>query len=498
MNNAIVYPLLIPLITGLISYPLRNYRYLGWILGFISLSVLLGVNIWLLLYLLNPATDPMLVLQLSNIKAPFGISFVADYLAVIMLLLCCITAFFSWIFALFYLDDAYYQTGLPTIFFLLLFGINGAFLTGDIFNLYVWFEVMLIASFALFIMRGNRLKLDAAVKYVVLNLLATLTFLLAVAMLYGLTGSLNMAELHQYFQESEWGLVQQAIVIFFIVALGIKSAVFPLFFWLPAAYHTLPVPIVALFSGIMSKVGVYALIRLFTLIFPLQAFHQNILLWIAGLTMLTGVMGAVSHFEMKRILAFHSISQIGFMMMGLAIMTPLSLMGCLFYMVHHGLVKPNLFLISGIVKRMADTDDLHLLGGLYRYMPWLAYLFLFSAFALAGFPPLSGFWGKFILIKSGLTTEHYLISAVALLTGLLTTLSMLKIWNYVFWRPRCPGRILDLRLRTGEKLSMFGAVAGTTLLILYISIFPEGLIRIMEQAVTQLVQPEIYIKHALP
>ena len=502
LSNILIYPLIIPFVTGLIGYPLRNHKYVNGSLGLLSLLLLLGINIRLLLYLAHPDTDTMLVLQLGNIKAPFGISFVADYLAVIMLLLCNITAIFAWMFSLFYLDEGYYRTGLSTIFFLLLFGIHGAFLTGDIFNLYVWFEVILIASFALFILRGNRIKLDAAVKYVVLNLLATLTFLLAVALLYGLTGSLNMAELHQRLQDYTsvhgWGALPQAVVLFFIVALGIKSAVFPLFFWLPASYHTLPVPIVALFSGIMTKVGVYAFIRLFTLIFPLQALNQNILLWIAGLTMLTGVMGAISHFEIKRILAFHSISQIGFMIMGLAIMTPLALTGTLFYMLHHGLVKSNLFLISGMVKRIAGTDDLNLLGGLYRYTPCLAYLFLFSAFALAGFPPFSGFWGKLMLIQAGLSTEHYVMSGIALLTGLLTTVSMLKIWNYGFWRPRCPGRVLDLRLNAGEKFFMLGSIVGGTLLILYLSIFPDTILLILQQAVAQLRQPEIYVQYVLP
>ena len=497
MHSALIYPLIIPFITGLVAYFFRTSKSINWFIGFIGLLALLAANISLLV---DVQQHQILVLQPGNVVAPFGISFVADYLSVSMLMLTVVIALASWIFAAQYLNEDYYHTGLTTIFSMLIFGINGAFLTGDIFNLYVWFEVILISSFALFIIRGNPTKLDAAIKYVAINLLATLTFLLAVAMLYGLTGSLNMAELHMSLQKVDQPLIKQTIIVLFIIALGIKAAVFPLFFWLPASYHTLPVPIVAFFAGIMTKVGVYAFIRLFTLIFPLTAFNQNLLLWIAGLSMLVGVFGAMARFKIKSILAFHSISQIGFMMMGLAIMTPLSLLGTLFYMVHHGLVKSNLFLISGIIKRFTDTDDLKSIGGLYKYMPGFAYLFLFSAFALAGFPPLTGFWGKLILFKASLATEvsNYAITAAALITGILTTLSMLKIWNYAFWSPRKPGQRLILRLTVAEKMSLFSPVILTSLIIFYIGINAEALLVFLEQAVAQLLNPQIYTSKVLP
>ncbi|GAL17378.1 Na(+) H(+) antiporter subunit D [Vibrio maritimus] len=276
---------------------------------------------------------------------------------------------------------------------MLLAGVYGAFLTGDIFNLYVWFEVMLIASFGLMVLDAGKVQVDGAVKYVVLNLVSTLVFLLAIGLLYGATGTLNLADLHTKAQSMPTE-TQALLSVLFLFAFAIKSALFPLFSWLPASYHTLPNTVVALFAGLLTKVGVYALIRLFTLVFPLaESGWQPLLIWVAGLTMLTGVLGAAAQFDIKRILSFHIISQIGYMIMGLAIYTPLALAGAIFYIVHHIIVKANLFLIGGFVERRYGSSQLSKLGGVYKSMPLLAFLFIIPAFSLAGFP-LIGFLGQ--------------------------------------------------------------------------------------------------------
>jgi Formate hydrogenlyase subunit 3/Multisubunit Na+/H+ antiporter, MnhD subunit len=328
------------------------------------------------------------------------------------------------------------QFGYYAIFHILLMGVCGAFLTGDIFNLYVWFEVMLIASFVLMVLGGERAQLEGGIKYVTLNLMASALFLAAVGILYGVTGTLNMADLaHRLGRVSSPGLMT-ALALMFLVAFGIKAAVFPLFFWLPASYHTPPVAVSALFSGLLTKVGVYALIRVFTRLFVQDVgYTHTLILIIAGLTMVTGVLGAVAQMEVRRILSFHIISQIGYMVMGLGMLTPLALGGAIFYIIHHIIVKTNLFLISGMVLHLRGTHQLKNLGGLYRAHPGVSFLFLIPALSLAGLPPLSGFFAKLALVRAGLEAGQFAIVAVALGVSLLTLFSMMKIWNEAFWKP---------------------------------------------------------------
>jgi multicomponent Na+:H+ antiporter subunit D len=209
--------------------------------------------------------------------------------------------------------------------------------------------------------------------------------------------------------------------------------VFPLFFWLPASYHTPNITITALFAGLLTKVGVYALIRFFSLFFVQdQFFWHNLLLIVAGLTMITGGMAASAQYETRKILSYHIISQIGYMVMGLGIFTPLGIAGAIYFTLHNMIAKTNTFLVAGLVNRIKGSYDLKSVGGLFRQSPLVAVLFIIPAFALAGVPPLSGFFAKFILIKAGIEDAHYGITAVALLTALLTLYSMIKIWNEAF------------------------------------------------------------------
>jgi len=219
-----------------------------------------------------------------------------------------------------------------------------------------------------------------------------------------------------------------------LIAFGLKAAIFPLFFWLPASYHTAPPAVSALFAGLLSKVGVFALIRTFTLIIPLTDTTRSVLLLIAVLTMVTGVLGAAAQGEFRRILGFHSVSQIGYMILGLAMFTPLALAGSVFYLVHHSIVKTNLFFVAGVVQQLRGTGELKKLGGLYAGRPALALLFLVSAMSLAGIPPLSGFWAKLILLQAGVAIGEYVAVGVAAGVGLLTLFSMTKIWAEAFWK----------------------------------------------------------------
>lgn len=337
--------------------------------------------------------DGIVVVQASGWAAPFGITLAVDTLGAVMTLIAAITGLACLAYATAEISEEDRRAFFHPLSHVLLAGVCGAFVTGDLFNLYVWFEVLLIASFGLLVIGGSKAQTDGAVKYLALNLVATSLFLLATGLIYGLTGTLNMADLALAVPRIENVGVLNAAAMMLLAAFGMKAAVFPLFFWLPASYHTPLVSVSAVFAGLLTKVGVYALIRVVTLIFTHDpAWTNTLLLWTSGLTMLTGVLGAAAQNEWRRILSFHIVSQIGYMVMGLALGTRLGLVGAVFYLVHHIVVKANLFLIAGVARHLVGSMELKRSGGLYVAAPWLAILFFIPAFSLAGFPrsPASG------------------------------------------------------------------------------------------------------------
>ncbi|GAL34020.1 Na(+) H(+) antiporter subunit D [Vibrio maritimus] len=350
------------------------------------------------------------------------------------------------------------------------------------------------------VLDANRKQVDGAVKYVMLNFVSTLMFLLAIGLIYGATGTLSLADLHSK-AENITPQIKATISALFLFSFAVKSALFPLFAWLPASYHTLPTGVVALFAALLTKVGVYALIRIFTLVFPLvESGWQPLMIWVAALTMLTGVLGAASQYSIKKILAFHSISQIGYMIMGLALYTPLALAGVLFYIVHHSVVKANLFLVGGVVERKHHTSELPELGGMYRATPVLAFLFLVSAFSLAGFPPLSGFWGKFLVIKGSLQSEYYMLAAIALFVGLLTIFSMTKIWSEVFWKvkpSRQEGEATAEKLCSKTRALYYAPIVVLTSMTLMIGFVAEPFFQFAFSAAEQLLEPSGYVNAVL-
>ena len=496
MSWALVLPILVPLATALLCFALRGPSALQRSVSVAGALALLAVAVVLLREVLGGG---ILVAQMGDWPAPFGISLVADRLAAVMVVITGVVAVAVAVYALADIDERRQRYGFHPLFHILLTGICGAFLTGDLFNLYVWFEVMLIASFALLVLGGERAQIDGAVKYVALNLVSTVMFLSAVGLLYGMTGTLNMAELSVRVREVENTGLLSAVAMLFLVAFGIKAAIFPLFFWLPAAYHTPPVAVSAVFSALLTKVGVYALIRVFTLIFTHDVgYTHTTMLIVAALTMVTGVLGAAAQTEIRRILSFHIISQIGYMILGLALFTPLGLMGAVFYLVHHIIVKANLFLVSGVANRLGGSFDLNALGGLYAERGWLAILFLIPAFSLAGFPPLSGFWAKLLLIQASIEIEAYWVAAVALVVGLLTIYSMTKIWNQAFWRPRPDSTpVPAVPVSRGDLLLLTLPIAGMAALTLVIGIWVQPFLTVATEAAAELLDPGVYVAAVL-
>lgn len=495
MSSLIALPVLLPLLMGGISLALWRSTFLQRWLGVVGTLALLVISV---LLLLETWEQGIIVMHMGSWQAPFGIVLVSDMLSAIMVVLTGIIAFATALYSLATISSEHEKFGYYPLLHLLLAGVNGAFLTGDIFNLYVWFEVMLVASFALLILGGERSQMEGAIKYVTLNLISSVIFLTAIGLLYGLTGTLNMADLALRIGEIEDPALVTVIAMLFMIAFGIKAAAFPFFFWLPASYHTPKVAVSALFAGLLTKVGVYALFRVFTLIFNRDVdFTHEILLWMAMLTMLTGVLGAAAQFEFRRILSFHIVSQIGYMILGLALFTPLALIGGVFYIMHHIIVKANLFLISGLTYRLTGSHDLKAIGGLYRSHPWLAIIFLVPALSLAGLPPLSGFFAKFIVIRAGIEVDAWLAVGVALLVGLLTLYSMVKIWNEVFWKAAPQGTVFQHEKPVGSVFWMWVPIVGLALMTITIGLYGQPIYAMAEFSAAQLLDPSKYIEAVL-
>lgn len=493
MTWLLTLPVLIPMATAALtllasaSWRLRRALSVTGSGATLGVSVALLVSVW---------QNGIAAVQLGDWPAPFGITFVADVLGALMATIGSVLSFAVLIYALGSVDAERERIGFHPLYHALVMAMNGAFLTGDVFNLYVWFEVMLIASFSLLVLGGDREQLRGGIQYVLLNLFSGLLFLGAVAMLYGAVGTLNMADAAIKLREVDPGLAT-SIAMLFMAAFGIKAALFPLFFWLPPAYHTPPIAIAALFAGMLTKVGVYALIRTFTLLFTHDiGYTHTILLWAAGFTMVTGVLGAAVQTDIRKILAYHSISQIGYMIMGLALYTPLALVGAVFYFIHYIIVKANLFLVGGVAYRLRGDYDLYRIGGLYRAYPWAAVLFLIPAFALVGFPPLSGFWAKLLLVKAALDIQSYVIVVVALSVSVLTLFSMTKIWAGAFWSPHPEdGATPPQDPRSlAWMVAPVAALAGLTVLI---GLWAEPFFQIATTAANELMDTSAYIEAVL-
>ncbi|WP_242928178.1 proton-conducting transporter transmembrane domain-containing protein [Pontibacter vulgaris] len=499
MNHLLLLlPLLIPIYGALLClFSWRNVA-LQKIIALMAQSALFVTAVLLLLWV---NANGIVLTQIGNWPAPFGITIVADLFSCLILLSSTVIGVAVSLYSLYGLDEQRQRHGYYPIMLLLQLGVSGACLTGDLFNLFVWFEVLLICCFVLMALGGTRPQLEASIKYMTINFLASGFLLTGIGVMYGLTGTLNMAELARMVRtpdpDSHQDLVTMASM-FFLVAFGIKSAVFPLFFWLPASYHTPPVAISAFIAGIVTKVGVYAMVRLFTLVFiPESDFTLLILSVIAGLTMVIGVLGAAAHYDFRKILSFHIVSQIGYMIMGLALFTPLALGGAIYFIIHNILVKTNLFLISGVVAKQHGTFALKDLGGVYASQPFLALLFGVSAFSLAGLPPLSGFWGKFMLAKAGLETGSYLLVTTSLVVSLLTLFSMTKIWNEVFWKMKPVAENTNTTEATPHLQFLYFPVIFLTCFILFISFFAAPLINLASRAAQQLFHPELYMNAIL-
>ena len=426
-------PILVPLGTAIALHLLPQRRQLMRGLAFAGALLSLGVAV---VILARVRSEGIQVLQIGSWPAPFGISLVADLFSALMVVMAGIIGVAVTGSSFSGVDPRREALGYHPLIHVVLMGVSGAFLTGDIFNLYVWFEVMLIGSFVLMSLYRTRAQLHAAFTYVGLNLLASAFLLTAIGLLYGQAGTLNFADLARAWPERRTPGLDAALSMLFLTAFGIKAGLFPLFFWLPASYHTPPAAIGALLAGLLTKVGVYAMIRVFTLLFPdPTASVYTALLLMSGVTMIVGLIGALGQHDLRRILSFNLVGHIGFTTVGLALWTPAALGGSILYVLHHMLVISTLFLVSGLFLRQRRTTDLRALGGLYRTQPLVACLAMVPLFSLAGIPPLSGFLAKLAVVGPMIGQQQYALAAIALTVSLLTVLSMARVWEEAFWKP---------------------------------------------------------------
>ena len=490
MNHALlVAPILIPLCSLLLAIILRRNLLAVRVLSLSGAALLLAVG---LVLVWQAAQGVVLSGQVGNWQAPFGISLVIDRLSAVMIAISALVALVTLLYGVAKDNDSKIGRDFHLFIQGLLTGICGAFITADIFNLYVWFEVLLIASFALMALGGGSRRLAGSMTYVALNLFATLIFLLSAGLVYGASGTLNMGELAVIMRSGEAPPGVTPALLLMLLSFAIKAALFPVFGWLPATYHVALTAVSAMFAGLLTKVGVYALIRLVTLLWPEYGLPHQLLLWVACATMLVGVLGAAAQTEVRRILSFHIVSQVGYMILGLALATPLALAGAVFYLIHHIVVKANLFFIGGLAARICGSERLADMGGLYKRMPWLALLFAIPALSLAGIPPLSGFWAKFLLVKASLDAAAWWAAGIALLTGVFTLLSMNKIWNEAFLKPHPRGEEA-LQKVAGMRAAWLG-MSALALLTVLIGLGAGPLIDYAVAAAAQLADPQAYLQ----
>ena len=490
----IVAPFLIPLFAAIATALLRAHLGAQRAIGVVASAALFACGLALVA---RTADGSILVSAMGGWAPPFGIAIVVDLFSAIMVSIAGLMALAVAIYALGPEAGRRDRAGFQPLFHALIFGVCGAFCAGDIFNLYVWFEVMLIASFGLLVLDRTREQIDGGLRYVVLNLIGTTIFLIAVGLLYGQLGTLNFADLARVAPTAENQGLLAAIGVMLLIAFGAKAAVFPLFNWLPAAYHTASMPVAAIFAALLTKVGVYAIFRVFTLVFAHDtAFFGPIFAVIAAATMVTGVFGAAMHYDVRRILSFHIVSQIGYMIVGVALMTPAALAASVLYIVHHIVVKANLFLVAGAIRRSSGSFALGRCGGLWRAAPVLSLLFVVPAFSLAGLPPLSGFWGKLTVIRSGFEAEAYLLAGTALAVGILTLYSMIKIWNEAFWKA-APNQPSVRPWTTRERFAIYAPIAMLAAVTLTIGLWVEPFAQLAQMAAATLLDRDAYIAAVL-
>lgn len=489
MNALPGLPILLPLGAALLALLFPRPSPARRVGAGLVLFGLLAFSVWLLGKVMN---EGPLVLSIGGWAVPYGIVLVADTLAAIMLCLSSLTAFVCTLFGFAESPmEAEHPLRVPLLL-LLVAGIHLSFLTGDLFTLFISFEIFLLASYALMTLQMVATRSRRALPYVTINLFGSTLLLCTCAFAYGLFGTLNFSEIAVQSSAMVGDFRLDILALMFLLVFGIKAGLFPLYYWLPISYPALPTPVAAFFAGMLTKVGVYVLIRVFgTVLPPDLGWVHGLLAWVAGLTMVIGVLGAVAQSRIRSILSYHIVSQVGYMALAVGLFSPLAFAAAIFYVIHHIVVKAALFLVGGVVLRVHGTDRLETRGGLWAAAPVLSILFLLQALSLAGIPPLSGFWGKFLIIQEGLAQGRWTLVVLSLVASILTLVSMLKIWLGAFWSKQPEG--VPLRL-TPSSRRMTAAVGLLVAVSLGIGLGANRFFSIAEHAAKETLDRTAYVE----
>jgi len=515
MNALVPLVVMIPLIGAALALILGKRPALQRIVTVIVLAVVLVVGV---LMLIAVDTGEPLVVEVGGWAAPYGIVLIVDRLAALMVVVSAAVLLAVLVFSIGQgLADGHDETPVsiyyPT-YLILATGVFNAFIAGDLFNLYVGFEILLVSSYVLITLGGTQARIRAGVTYIVVSLVSSMFFLASIAMIYGAVGTVNIAQISQRMSEIPAD-VQIVLHVMLLVGFGIKAAVFPLSFWLPDSYPTAPAPVTAVFAGLLTKVGVYSVIRTETVIFPGPELNTFLMI-VALLTMVVGVLGAVAQADIKRLLSFTLVSHIGFMILGVSLGSAIGTAAAIYYIVHHIVVQTTLFLATGLIERQGGSTSINKLGGLLAASPVIAILFFLPALNLGGIPPFSGFIGKLALFEAsaeqGSPLAYVLIGAGALVS-LLTLYALVRVWNLAFWRgadevdgyeselltnlSEAPHGVSVKKSRTTPRL-MVGATAAMVALGVALTVFAGPLYGIAARAGENLEGPSFYVDIVFP
>lgn len=487
MNNSIVLPLIIPIITAILLVFLRQHIRLQRIVTVLTLVV---VSLFSFVLLLQVQEAGILTIDFSGWLPPFGILFVADSFSVLLVLSANITALLCVVYAFATIGHEHEQMFFYPFVLFLMAGVNGSFLTGDIFNLFVCFEVMLLASYVLVALGGERVQLRESMKYVLINVIASWLFLVALAYLYGTLKTLNMAHIAQRVMEVGQDPVLTTIAILFLLVFSLKAGLL-LFFWLPGSYSVPPTAVQALFAALLTKVGIYALFRTLTLMFPLEiAITHWIIGFMAVVTIVLGCFGALSGRDVYTIATYNIIISVGFICIALAIGTEEAYTGAIYYIMHDMFAKALLFLITGTMVYLTGETVVKNMNGLIRNYPLFGWLFFVVMCALAGIPPLSGFLGKVLIGQQAIANGHYILLATGFISSVVVLYSLLRIFLAAFFGETS---VSEEDKKLIPKRAML-AFIGFGSLIVALGVGAECIASIVQDAARTLANPAIYIE----
>ncbi len=491
MINLLLLPIILPFFFAIIllffKENIRIQRYLT--LFGLAVSIIASFVL-----LIKVKTDGIQAITLGSWPAPFGISMVSDMLSALLVTTSLLLTFFVVMFSFTSIgEDRERFYFYPMVLFMLT-GINGAFTTGDIFNMFVFFEVLLIASYVLIVLGGEKKQLRESIKYILVNVISSALFVITIAFLYSVVGTLNMADIAVKIAEVGQPGILTVIAVLFLLVFGIKGAIFPLYFWLPGSYAAPPIPVLALFGALLTKVGLYAITRTYTLFFIHDmAFTHELLLVLSLLTIIAGCIGALAYFDLKHIMIYNIIIAIGVILFGVAQMNASGMEGAMFYLIHDMIIKGALFLLIGIIIAITGTSNLRKMGGLMKTHAPLGWIYLIAALGLAGIPPLSGFAGKLLIVQGAFEAGNVWGAIIILASSLIVLLSVIRIFIYAFWGEQVQ---LPKTNRRSYRNMMIPAVSLVIISIAY-GVGTEWLVPYMTDASEVLLKPSLYIDAVL-